>query len=217
MLVSLEHQFAFFSNPKCATTSIEEYISKHCEISITSTKLGKHTTPRNFKKLESFLKTECNTPFLKKICTARDPVKKIISWYTYRSRPRLKSKRPERYLGATDFRSFCRSQMQRCPLSFFYENATNDFFVDFVVPVDHLSRLETFFQNKFNLKDRFSQKNTSSAETPQLNTSQLHEIALSELNNASLEFHKGIEIYTTILEYYNKANHERIIRINKIF
>ena len=107
--------------------------------------------------------------------------------------------------------------MQRCPLNFYYENATNNFFVDFVVPVDHLSRLETFFQKKFNLKDRFSQRNTSSAETPQLNTSQLHEIALSELNNASLEFHKGMEIYTTILEHYNKANHGRIIRINKIF
>ena len=58
---------------------------------------------------------------------------------------------------------------------------------------------------------------SASTETPQLNTSQLHEIALSELNNASIEFHKGIEIYTTILDHYNRANHERIIRISKIF
>ena len=217
MLVSLEHQFAFFSNPKCATTSIEKYLSKYCEISLTSTKLGKHTSPIKFKQLESFLKLECNMPDLKKICTTRDPVAKIISWYTYRSRPKLKTKRPDRYLGETDFRSFCRSKMQRFPLSFYYESISDNFLVDVVVPVDHLSRLEAFFQNKFSLNHGFPKRNSSSAETPQMSTSQLHEIADSELNNASNEFRKGIEIYSTILSHYNKENHGRIISVNDIF
>ena len=216
MLVSLKHQFAFFSNPKCATTSIEKYLAKHCEVSINSTKHGKHTKPRNFKELNLFLERECNVVSIKKICTARDPVDKIISWYTYRSRPKLKRIRPDRYLGNTDFRDFCRAQMRKCPLNFFYDSSKNDFDVDFVVPIQHLKSLEIFFQNTLKSNQQLSRSNTSRAKNTD-KISHYKQIALEEINSASSEFINGTKIYNEILNHYNDSNANNIIEISKIF
>ena len=215
MLVSLKHQFIFFSNPKCATTSIEEYISKYCEISITSTKLGKHIKPKKFKKLESLLKKECNIDNFTKICTARHPIDKIISWYIYRSRPGLKTRKPDRYLGNTDFRNFCAEKMQHSALNFFYEQKRNVYYVDYVVPIEHLARLERFFSITFGLSSKLPRKNTSKA-IPKEDISDYREIAAVELRKASKDFVKSVEKYNEILDHYNNSQHQQIINITSI-
>ena len=216
MLVSLKHQFAFFSNPKCATTSIENYLKDHCEISINSTKYGKHIRPENFAGLRSFLRDQCNVTSLKTICTDRNPVDKLISWYTYRSRPRLKIKNSSRYLGDTDFRDFCRARMQKFPLKFYYNMQKSSYEVDFVVPLEHLYLLEAFFQRKFKTNDEFPRRNISRPKNSE-EVLRYKEIALEETKNASSEFSLGIEMYNSILDFYNNSEKNRIVRIGKIF
>ena len=216
MLVSLKHQFAFFSNPKCATTSIENYLKDHCEICINSTRHGKHIRPRNFYGLNFFLQDQCNITSLKKICTTRNPVDKLISWYTYRSRLRLKNKKPYRYLGDTDFRSYCRSQMQKFPLDFYHDLDKRRFDVEFVVPIEHLSSLEAFFQKKLKTNHQFPCRNSSRPRNPE-ELFHFREIAAEEALHASSKFAHGIEMYNTILDYYNNSGENRIVRIDKIF
>ena len=216
MLVSLKHQFAFFSNPKCATTSIEQYLTKHCEISINSTKFGKHVKPRDFTKLSLFLESQCNITSIKKICTARHPIDKIISWYAYRSRPKLKNSRPDRYLGNINFKSFCRAQMQRNPINFFYNFTKSKFEVDFIIPIEHLKSLEIFFQKTFKDSHQFSRKNASLAKNAG-EIAYYKEIALAEFNNATNKFRRGVEIYDKILNHYNDSSSSQIIKVNKIF
>ena len=215
MLVSLKHQFAFFSNPKCATTSIENYLKDHCEISINSTKLGKHFKPKNFKKLERVLKKEFKIGDIAKICTARHPVEKIISWYTYRSRPQLKTRKPDRYLGNTDFRSFCAEKMQHSALNFFYEQKRKVYYVDYVVPIEHMPRLESFFSDTLGLNSKLPRKNTSKA-SPKKDILDYREIAAIELRKASKDFVKSVEKYNEILDYYNNSQHQQIINVTSI-
>ena len=215
MLVSLKHQFAFFSNPKCATTSIENYLKDHCEISITSTKLGKHLKPKNFKKLERVLKKEFKIGDITKICTARHPVEKIISWYIYRSRPQLKTRKPDRYLGNTDFRSFCAESMQHAALDFFYEQERDACYVDYVVPIEHLTRLENFFSNTLGISSKLPKRNTSKTSSKK-DISEYREIAAIEFRKASKTFINSVEKYNKILECYNNSQHQQIIKITSI-
>ena len=216
MLVSLKHQFAFFSNLKYATISIDKYLAKHCEVSINSTKHGKHSKPRNFKELNLFIERESNVVSIKEICTVRDPIDKIISWYTYRSRPKLKRIRPDRYLGNTDFKDFSRAQTGKCSLNFFYNSSKGDFDIDFAVPIQHFKSLETFFQNTLKSNQELSRRNASRSKNTE-DTSHYKQIALEELNSASSNFINGTKIYNKIVNYCNDLDENHTIKISKIF
>lgn len=216
MLVSIKHQFAFFSNPKCATTSIERYLTKHCEISINSSKYGKHTRPRNSKKLELFLLKECNMNDILKICTSRDPVETIISWYTYRCRPGLLKRRSQRFLGNTDFRTYCKAKMQIPPLKFFYREKFNKFDVHHVVPVEHIPKLEIFFNEKLKINSKIKVHNKTKSKSHQ-EIDIYREIAASEIKHASKSFHHGREIHGEILRHFNISQNKHLIEVNKIF
>ena len=105
--------------------------------------------------------------------------------------------------------------MQKFPLNFYHDLGKRRFDVDFVVPIEHLSSLEEFFQKKLKTSHEFSRKNVSRSQNPE-EVLQYKEIALEEIKNASNEFMLGIEMYNTILDYYNDSGENSIIRVGKI-
>lgn len=214
MLISLKHNFVFFSNPKCATTSIENLFGKHFEIRIDSTKYGKHLRPSEFEKWTDLLAKNHNVPLLDKICTARHPVDKLISWYTYRSRPILKKKRPNRYLGDTDFREFCKAGMKKSGSLFFYNYKRNRYLVDIVVPLEHISRLTIYFNKKFKTQENLPTSNKSKKD---FRSTEYRSIANAELPNASKAFQKSVEQYNYLTQYYTGSKTKRLINIRSIF
>ena len=106
--------------------------------------------------------------------------------------------------------------MQKFPLKFYYNIQKNIYEVDFVVPLDHLSLLEAFFQRKLKTNDEFPRRNISRPKNSE-EVLRYKEIALEEIKNASSEFLLGVEMYNTILDFYNNSEKNRIIRIGKIF
>ena len=143
MLISIKKKFVFFSNPKCGTTSIESALSPLCEIKINGTHIGKHLRPSDFANWEQLLSQQHSCKKLLKICTTRHPIDKLVSWYMYRCRPELKIKRPNRYLGETNFAQWCRRSMKQNTEEWFMQpNAQS--VVDVVVPLKQIKKLEGF-------------------------------------------------------------------------
>ena len=209
MLISLKHQFVFFSNPKCATTSIESALRAHCEICISGTKYGKHLTPSQFSDWEKILKDRHNCGKLKKICTARHPIEKIVSWYTYRSRDKLKLINPQRYLGGTPFEDFCKSQMQLNGNSFFHSTRSSKFLVDVAVPIEHLHYLSDYLGSILGKKLLINSANKS-PKTTKIHADKHLELGNKLLSTASKEFKESVLIYEHIRETYKNINYTQM-------
>ena len=209
MIISLKHQFVFFSNPKCATTSIEAALKNHCEIRISGTKYGKHIPPSKFSNWEKLLKTHHNCGKLKKICTARHPIEKIISWYTYRSRNKLKKINPQRYLGDTPFEDFCKSAMQANGNNFFHSSINSKFLVDVVVPIEYLGHLSEYLESTLGQDLLIPTKNKSPGRTKNY-TDEYFSLGNKLLATASYEFQKSVLIYEHIRDTYKTINYKQM-------
>ena len=209
MLISLKHQFVFFSNPKCATTSIEAALKEHCEICISGTKYGKHIRPSKFSDWEKLLINQHNCGKLKKICTARHPIEKIISWYTYRSRDKLKTINPQRYLGETPFEDFCKSEMQSNGNNFFYSTKSSKFLVDIAVPIEYLGHLSEYLESILGQKLAIPTANKSHDKTKNHTDEYLY-LGNKLLETASSTFKESVLIYEHIRDTYKTINHKQI-------
>ena len=105
--------------------------------------------------------------------------------------------------------------MQHSALNFFYEQKRKVYYVDYVVPIEHLSRLESFFSDTLGLNSKLPRKNTSKA-SPKEDVLDYREIAAVELRKASKDFVKSVEKYNEILDYYNNSQHQQIISVTSI-
>lgn len=214
MLISLKKKFVFFSNPKCGTTSIEAGLTPFCEISINRTRDGKHLKPSDFASWEKLLRQYHSCEELLKICTTRHPIEKLISWYTYRSRPELKRKRPERYLGNTDFSEWCHQEMKKDENEWF-QSSNDELDVDIVVPIKFIPKLESFFSKLFCKNIKFPSKNVSPKRKDLFSTSELYKLAERELEYAHPSFHRRIKMHNQIEAICSKANAVEDINFNK--
>ena len=215
MLISLKHQFVFFSNPKCATTSIETALKDHCQICILGTKYGKHIRPSKFADWEKLLQNQHNCGTLKKICTARHPIEKIVSWYTYRSRDRLKTINPQRYLGGTSFEDFCKSEMQYNGNKFFYSTKSSKFFVDVAVPIEYLGHLSDYLESILGQKLLIPTVNKS-PESTKSHADEYLELGNKLLATASNKFKESVLIYEHICQTYKKIDYSQMDSALKI-
>lgn len=199
MLVSLKYNFVFFSNPKCATTSIENAIKKYCEISLNSVNIGgKHISPHKFKKSWGpFLRRQYpKSSSYQKICTCRHPISKLISWYDYRCRKKLlASKRKDKYLGDIPFEEWCLNEMKQTNTGFFL-NKDFKSEVDLAIPITSLDVLEKHFCTIIGKPIRFKQLNSSSNNaTKKADPQDRFKFVASNLNYASTEFIKRIDYF----------------------
>lgn len=199
MLISLKYNFVFFSNPKCASTSIENAIKQYCEISLNSVNIGgKHISPQKFEQSwQPFLKKQYPKSIsYQKICTCRHPISKIISWYDYRCREKLLStKRKNKYLGNTPFEEWCLKEMQKTNTGFFLNNNFKPV-VDLIVPMSSLEVLEEHFSSITGKAIHFKQLNSSSSKkTKERRSKKRFEFANKNLGLASEQFIKRVNYY----------------------
>lgn len=104
--------------------------------------------------------------------------------------------------------------MQHSALNF-YEQESGIYYVDYVVPIEHLTRLENFFGDTLGLNSKLPRKNTSKA-SPKEYILEYIEIATAEFRKASKDFVKSVEKYNETLDCYNNSQHQQIINVTSI-
>ena len=209
MLISLKKEIALLANPKCGTTSIEEAMRYKFDIKIGGSPGLKHLNAGAFEKSwKPFLESQLGIKNLFTICTTREPTSKIISWYKYRSRPKLKGKK--RYLGDTPFREFCAQQMQLQADAFFFDADAKRPLVDIAVPVESIEILENFLSKEFSTVT-VPHKNSSKEVHPTslaagMNAYSYKEVIEEELKKASIIFIESTQRSKLIYDLFSKTS-----------
>ena len=222
MQISIKHGLTFLANPKCGTTSIESALKGRCEIDISGTKIGKHLDAQKYLRVwKPFLESQYPKRDFFIICTTRDPISKLISWYQYRSRSKLFQS--SRYLGNTEFEEWCKSKMlsPKPADHFFYNHEKNKLLVDIPVPISQFTRLDHFFQATLGSRG-FRQKNESfgfhpSSYANSIPREQLHTIAANTFNSLPKEnlFRQSVERHQKIEEYFQHSEESDLRILSK--
>ncbi|MEM9059484.1 MAG: gamma-glutamyl kinase [Pseudomonadota bacterium] len=90
--------------PKCASTALEAALSERMDLVISGHPGAKHTNYRKYNRhLKKYLEGFSGGP-LETVCTFREPVSWLHSWWRYRSRPDLPD--PSRSTREVDFERF---------------------------------------------------------------------------------------------------------------
>ncbi|CAA0124409.1 Uncharacterised protein [BD1-7 clade bacterium] len=197
MLMSSHHSIAFLCNPKCASSSIEAALDRHCNVRMSKHPSIKHMNARVFQ--ESFLpmyqqlmpKSQIET-----VCVIRDPVDWLFSWYRYRSRPALaNTEHPKHrnYTGNIDFNEFIEGYLltgdlveesageKRAPAYArvgsqydFIKDSNNDIGIDRIYPLERTDLLIRYLQQKLETRLKLKKLNQSPRQTMHLAPSLKH-------------------------------------------
>ena len=104
MLINRDKRFAFLSNPKTASTTIETWLGRTPGMArFCGDSKFKHTNFQGFVKLMQAYGEPVDD--YEVMCIVRHPLDKARSWYRYRSRQAL-SNNPDRYLGDRTFAEY---------------------------------------------------------------------------------------------------------------
>ena len=222
MQISIKRGLTFLANPKCGTTSVEGAIKGRCEINISGTNIGKHLNAHKYLSTwEPFLRSQYPRQNFFVVCTTREPISKLISWYQYRSRSQLL--RSSKYLGNTNFEEWCKAKMleSKAPDHFFYCHEEDRLLVDIPVPMSQFKRLDHFFQRTLGSKP-FRRKNQSLGFHPNsyaytMNREQLWDIAIKSYNNLPKDnlFRQSVERHFRIEEYFQSPEEQDLRILSK--
>jgi len=92
MLISLQHRYAFFCTPKCASNSIEAMLKPHAEIHLLGSPQVRHTNARQYEKhIQPYLMEVSAAQSIERIAIIREPVAWLYSWYRFRARSALRN------------------------------------------------------------------------------------------------------------------------------
>jgi hypothetical protein len=119
MLIHRVKKFAFLSNPKAASTTIETWLGRTPGMAcFHGDSKFKHTTFQGFVKLMQAYGEPVDD--YEVMCIVRHPLDKARSWFRYRSRQTL-SNNPDRYLGDRTFTEYVQQILHE------HENGRRDF------------------------------------------------------------------------------------------
>ena len=159
MLISLKHNFTLLSCPKCATTSIEQKAKKYCDITLTGTKRGKHTTALLYQKeWEPFIaKNFGQKPTT--IAVIRHPIDHLISWYKYRTRDKLVGRRS---LKDISFDDWMIEKVSGGKGNYRFYTDENELLIpDVLIPIEIIYKLETWLATAIGKDINFGNRNQS--------------------------------------------------------
>jgi len=169
------NKFIFIANPKCASSSIEEsVVGRIADIRIMRTPLGKHMSIEDIYKRFNWIfeHQEFSLDKFFKWGIIRDPIKRVVSWYNYRSIPTLKNR--NKYTGDLSFNDFWNINKTTKLLQPQY----NNFFDinDKSIKVDYLCRQECLLEDFLKIRDilgvnlsRFPKSHISTTRTIEVN------------------------------------------------
>ena len=116
MQMSTKHGFAFLSNTKCASTSLESLLEGMCNINMSGHSLIKHMNAQVFNEFilpaHQKLLPRCK---IESFCLMREPFGWLESWYRYRCREELKDKNNpnhRNYAGNLSFDEFVQEYLK---------------------------------------------------------------------------------------------------------
>ena len=124
MLVSIRHNFALLKMPKCASTTLQRALAKHCDIRFGGTPQLKHVPYRTYEQYvlpliaEQFRRPIVCQPF----SLFREPLSWLFSWYRFRMRSQLATAPDDatrmNYTGNITFEQFLNEHFRASPPSF---------------------------------------------------------------------------------------------------
>jgi hypothetical protein len=92
--VSLKHRFVFLCTPKCASNSIEAMLRPYVDLDLQGSPSVRHTNVRQFRRyLEPYLLAVAPDTKFETVALIREPVSWLYSWYRFRARNALRTKK----------------------------------------------------------------------------------------------------------------------------
>ena len=222
MQISVKHGITFLANPKCGTTTIEHALRGKCEIQLSGTKIGKHINAHSYAlSWKPFLKSQFPEKNFIVVCTTREPISRLISWYKYRSRASIHNK--PNYLGNVNFKKWCLQYTLKPSDSFYYSSKTGKYMVDLAIPISQFKNLDIYCQKTFSsaafkhfnkLEDLHPDSYASS-----VSHSKLIEEASEVISNLSSDspFIKSMIRYQKIEEFFENHPFETIKKSTSAF
>lgn len=148
MLISLNHDFVFLCNRKCASVSIETMLRKHSDIALLGPPEFRHADYRAYLRyLAPLIEESTGRKRIETVCLVREPLSWLYSFYRFRSRYELRDPRNPNHHKCTHgipFRQFVRAYMQPVPPAYADVGCQFDFVRDDGegIGVDRLFRYE---------------------------------------------------------------------------
>jgi hypothetical protein len=170
VLVSLKHAFAVFCTPKCASNSIEALLRPYCEIQLRGSPPVRHTNVRAWDAyVRPYLTEACSVGPLETIGVVREPVSWLASWYRFRARHELRSRRDPNSTADISFLEFVEAYTSATPPPYadvgsqfdFVRTERGDVGIDVLFRYDDLGRLVDYFSEKVGRRLRLKALNVS--------------------------------------------------------
>ncbi len=148
MQASIKHKFVFLCNPKCGSTAVEKAIRKYCEVRLNGHPSIKHIRAARFNRhIRPVLEKADPKNQIETFCIMREPLERLKSWYTYRSRPQIedpKHRSHKHYTGNLSYAEFIEGYMagNRPEAGGIGSQASFVTLTDGSIAVDHIFRLD---------------------------------------------------------------------------
>jgi len=130
MLISLQHRYAFFCTPKCASNSIEAMLKPHADIHLLGSPQVRHTNVRQYEKFIQPYLAEVSANPIERIAIVREPVAWLHSWYRFRARSALRSADSQNSTAHVNFGEFVDAYLGDQPPPFAQVGTQLEFLLD---------------------------------------------------------------------------------------
>ena len=146
MQVSLKHRFVFLCTPKCASNSIEAMLRPYVDMDLQGSPSVRHTNVRQFRRyLEPYLVAVAPDTEFETVALIREPVSWLYSWYRFRARNALRTKKHIHCTSHVTFGEFVVAYLADPQPAFARVGSQSDFLTDENgnLGVDHLFGTKT--------------------------------------------------------------------------
>ena len=167
MLVFAKEKLVLLALPKTGTTAIEEALAPRADMALLNPAILKHTPAYRYARYLKPYLGKCGLEDLEVVCTVRDPIGWLGSWYRYRQRPAVDGK-PQSTKDVS-FDDFVNDYAKGDPTSWshvgdpkkFVRNNDGEMAVDHMFQYEQLDKLVAFLEERLNIEITLEKHNVS--------------------------------------------------------
>ncbi len=131
MQISLNHRFAFFCTPKCASNSIEAMLRPHVDVDLQGSPQVRHTNVTQYRRyLAPYLAEVAPDTWVETVALVREPVSWLYSWYRFRARSELRAQKHVNSTSHVSFEEFLAAYLAEPQPEFARVGSQADFLLD---------------------------------------------------------------------------------------
>lgn len=174
MMVHIPSRLAFLATPKCASTSIENALRPHCQLTATGFPKITHMHVNRYNRFVRPLLKATGFPDVETSCLFREPIDWVTSWWRYRSQDKWG---PDESLNGMSFETYVGEYMDGVrqpylPLGtqagMFWGPNNTTVFADYIFRYEDLDQYEAFWSRKIGTPLTFGKDNVSPQRRPEL-------------------------------------------------